>query len=60
MPLITGGIAVVECLAYSGTNAYDNLCLLCAPCNRRKSHILTLSGLRRLNHKEDRMLGNGL
>ena len=44
--------------ADGGTNAYDNLCLLCAPCNRRKSHILTLSGLRRENRKEDRMLGN--
>ena len=60
MPLMTGGKAVVECLAYSGTNAYDNLYLLGGSCNRRKSHILTLSGLRRLNHKEDRMLGNGL
>ena len=28
MSLMTGGKAVVECLAYSGTNAYDNLCLL--------------------------------
>ena len=44
--------------ADGGTNAYDNLCLLCAPCNRRKGHILTLSGLRRLNRKEERMLGN--
>ena len=43
--------------ADGGTNAYGNLCLLCAPCNRRKGHILTLSGLRRLNRKEDRMLG---
>ena len=32
MPLITGGIAVVKCLAYGATNAYDNLCLLCGPC----------------------------
>ena len=29
MPLMTGGKAVVECLAYGGTNAYDNLCFLC-------------------------------
>ena len=44
--------------ADGGTNAYDNLCLLCAPCNRRKGHFLTLSGLRNLNRQEDRKLGS--
>ena len=46
--------------AEGGTNAYDNLVLLCSPCNRRKGHFYTLAGLRRLNRQEDRMLGNGL
>ena len=56
MPLMTGGKAVVECLAYNGTNAYDNLCLLCGPCNRRKGHLLTLSGPRKATQAEGRSL----
>ena len=41
-----------------GTNEYDNLVLLCSPCNRRKAQFLTLAGIRRLNRQEDRMLGD--
>ena len=34
-----------------GSNDISNRILLCGPCNRAKSHIYTLSGLRRLNKK---------
>ena len=34
-----------------GLNHISNRILLCGPCNRAKSNIYTLSGLRRLNKK---------
>ena len=34
-----------------GTNDFANLCLLCQPCNRRKTADHTLTGLRKLNKK---------
>ena len=34
-----------------GTDAYDNLTLLCPPCNRIKHDALTLSGLQIANRK---------
>lgn len=37
--------------ADGGGNGPANRVLLCAPCNRTKSHTLTLSGLRRANKK---------
>ncbi len=37
--------------ADGGNNYISNRVLLCTPCNRTKSHTLTLSGLRRLNKK---------
>ena len=40
-----------------GTNEYNNLCLLCQPCNRRKSNLLTLTGLRRENKRLRFMCG---
>ena len=42
--------------ADGGTNVYDNLALLCSPCNRRKNHRYTLSGLRDILNKEDRII----
>ncbi len=42
--------------ADGGTNAYDNLVLLCSPCNRRKGHFYTLSGLRNATKNEGRIL----
>ena len=38
-----------------GLNHLSNRILLCGPCNRAKSNTYTLSGLRRLNHKQGRM-----
>ena len=38
--------------ADGGINHVTNRILLCSPCNRAKSNIYTLSGLRRLNKKE--------
>lgn len=38
-----------------GSNDLHNRILLCGPCNRIKSHTLTLSGLRRENAKRGRM-----
>ena len=40
--------------ADGGINHVTNRILLCSPCNRAKSNIYTLSGLRRLNAKETR------
>ena len=37
--------------ADGGINHISNRILLCGPCNRAKSHTLTLSGLRKLNKK---------
>ena len=37
--------------ADGGLNHISNRVLLCGPCNQAKSHIYTLSGLRRLNKK---------
>ena len=37
--------------ADGGPNHISNRILLCGPCNRLKSHIYTLSGLRKLNKK---------
>ena len=37
--------------ADGGLNHVSNRVLLCGPCNRAKSNIYTLSGLRRLNKK---------
>ena len=38
-----------------GINHISNRMLLCSPCNRAKSNMLTLSGLRRLNKQNDWM-----
>lgn len=35
-----------------GSNYITNRILLCRPCNSRKSNILTMSGLRRVNKRE--------
>lgn len=35
-----------------GSNELDNRVLLCGPCNRAKSNMLTLSGLRRQNKRD--------
>lgn len=40
-----------------GINHISNRILLCGPCNRLKSHTLTLSGLRRENQKRGYMRG---
>ena len=40
--------------ADGGINHVTNRILLCSPCNRAKSNIYTLTGLRRLNAKETR------
>ena len=40
-----------------GLNHISNRILLCGPCNRLKSHTLTLSGLRRENQKRGYMRG---
>ena len=40
--------------ADGGINHVANRILLCSPCNRAKSNIYTLTGLRRLNAKETR------
>lgn len=42
--------------ADGGGNEIQNRVLLCGPCNRTKSNMLTLSGLRRHNKKHGRML----
>ena len=41
--------------ADGGWNHISNRILLCGPCNRAKSNIYTLSGLRRLNKRNDWM-----
>ncbi|MDE0266413.1 MAG: DNA methyltransferase [Thaumarchaeota archaeon] len=41
--------------ADGGINHISNRILLCSPCNRLKSHTLTLSGLRRENKKQSLM-----
>lgn len=41
--------------ADGGSNNIENRVLLCSPCNRTKSHVLTLSGLRRDNKKNGLM-----
>lgn len=38
-----------------GTDDYDNLTLLCSPCNKVKGDNLTLKGLQRKNRKEKHM-----
>ncbi|MDE2807959.1 MAG: DNA methyltransferase [Gemmatimonadota bacterium] len=43
--------------ADGGINHISNRILLCGPCNRAKSHTLTLSGLRRLNRQNGWMAG---
>ena len=43
--------------ADGGLNHVSNRVLLCGPCNRLKSNIYTLSGLRRENHKRGYMRG---
>ncbi len=43
--------------ADGGPNHISNRILLCGPCNRLKSHIYTLSGLRRENKKRGFMVG---
>ncbi len=35
-----------------GTDAYENLTLLCPPCNRSKSDTMTLTGLQQRNRRE--------
>ena len=40
-----------------GINHISNRVLLCSPCNRIKSNMLTLSGLRRENQRRGRMAG---
>ena len=39
-----------------GSNQIHNRVLLCSPCNRAKSNIYTLSGLRKLNRKNEWMV----
>ena len=39
-----------------GTDAYDNLTLLCPPCNKEKRDRLTLSGLQDVNKREGHLL----
>ena len=39
-----------------GTDAYDNLTLLCPPCNRAKLDRLTLTGLQQQNRREGYLL----
>ena len=41
-----------------GSNELPNRAPLCGPCNRRKSNIYTLDGLRRANKKERRWYGD--
>ena len=41
--------------ADGGINHISNRVLLCSPCNRAKSNVYTLSGLRRLNKKNEWM-----
>lgn len=41
--------------AKQGPDDSDNLCLLCGPCNQRKSHRLTIEELRASNRDDDRM-----
>ncbi len=42
--------------ADGGSDAYDNLTLLCPPCNRIKQHRMTLSGLQAQNRREGHLL----
>ena len=42
--------------ADGGINHISNRVLLCSPCNRAKSNVYTLSGLRRLNKKNEWMV----
>ena len=44
--------------AAGGHNDLDNRAPLCGPCNRRKSNLLTLDGLRRANKKLKYWYGN--
>ncbi|MCY3692842.1 MAG: HNH endonuclease [Chloroflexota bacterium] len=37
--------------ADGGSDAYDNLTLLCPPCNREKRDRITLTGLQDLNRR---------
>ena len=39
-----------------GTDAYDNLTLLCPPCNKEKRDRLTLSGLQDVNKRDGHLL----
>ncbi|MXX52314.1 MAG: hypothetical protein F4Z39_15140, partial [Chloroflexi bacterium] len=39
--------------ADGGRNDISNRVLLCGPCNRRKSHAYTLSGLQKQNRRKD-------
>ena len=40
----------------NGTDAYDNLTLLCPPCNRAKLDRMTLTGLQEQNRREGHLL----
>ena len=42
--------------ADGGSDAYDNLTLLCPPCNREKRDRLTLTGLQQFNRKEGHLI----
>ena len=42
--------------ADGGTDAYDNLTLLCPPCNREKRDRMTLSGLQQFNRENGHLL----
>ena len=44
--------------ADGGINHISNRILLCGPCNKAKSHTLTLSGLRKLNKEKGWMVEN--
>ena len=46
--------------AEGGTNAYDNLTLLCPPCNKAKRDRLTLTGLQAQNQKEGHLTEDGM
>ena len=45
--------------AAGGDDAYENLTLLCGPCNREKKDLLTLPGLHKLNREQGLMVDEG-
>lgn len=45
---------------FQAPNSIDNRILLCGPCNRKKSNVFTLDGLRRQNLKDGWMRNHNL